>query len=106
MLSQNHRPDQAFHFSFVIAGGGRSGNDKRKMEYGEQKMKKGGIGCPVAPHLTVVIGATSNLGSGSLPWTSSWLLWLSPCHAIEDLIHRLFSEENAPPVQEFHQRLA
>src|SRR5262249_19039345 len=32
----------------------------------------------VAPHLTVVIGATSDLGFGSLPWTPSWLLWLPP----------------------------
>jgi hypothetical protein len=28
MLSQNQRPEQRLHFSFVIAGGGHSGNNK------------------------------------------------------------------------------
>jgi len=32
----------------------------------------------VAPHLTVIFGATSDLDSGSLPRTPSWLLWLPP----------------------------
>src|SRR5215813_13246372 len=51
----------------VPAGGQKNGGQKNKRRH-----------FSVALHLTVVIGATSNLGFGSLPWTPSWLLWLPP----------------------------